>query len=125
VCSRIRQVLRLDAGAVLEAGQRLLDLGLDSLMALELRRLLAVGLAVAEDALSATLVFDYPTIGAIVEHLAHQLNADAGRAAVSLPAPPTVDHTAGAATALRVDDVAAMSDAEVEALLLAKLNRQG
>ena len=62
--------------AVWEATNRVLDLGLDSLMALELRRLLAAGSGLAEDALSATLVFDYPTVGALVAQLGSQLQAE-------------------------------------------------
>ncbi len=49
VCSKIRSVLRLEDDVPLDETQRLLDLGLDSLMALELRRLLAYALALGED----------------------------------------------------------------------------
>lgn len=126
VGSRIRQVLRLDDDAVLEATNRLLDLGLDSLMALELRRLLAAGSGLAEDALSATLVFDYPTVGALVAQLGSQLQAE-DAPPVSQPAQDggaSTGHPVPAAEhEQRRADIAEMSDDEVEALLLQKLNK--
>ena len=45
-----------------------MDLGIDSLMAVELRNRLATGLALAKP-LTATLVFDFPTIADIAGHL--------------------------------------------------------
>jgi acyl carrier protein len=125
VSRRLRQVLRLEGSAALERGNRLLDLGLDSLMALELRRLLAVSLGLEEDALSATLVFDYPTVGAIVEHLADQIaTLEPPAAGIEAPAPELAAvYSGGPAATLQLADVAAMSDAEVEALLLARLSK--
>ena len=117
VTGEIRRVLRLDDDVALEAPNRLLDLGLDSLMALELRRLLASGSGLAEDALSATLVFDYPTVGALVAHLDSEFRVDHVGATPS----PAVEEPAET-PALPRSDVAEMSDAEVEALLLHKLN---
>jgi len=76
--SRRRTVLtslvREEIGRVLEAGadhgiaprQRLFDLGFDSLMAVELRNRLSSALMCS---LSTTLLFDYPTLEALVDHL--------------------------------------------------------
>ena len=113
VSRRLRQVLRLEGSAALERGNRLLDLGLDSLMALELRRLLAVSLGLEDDALSATLAFDYPTVGAIVEHLADQIaTLEPPAAGIEAPAPELAAvYSGGPAATLQLADVAAMSDA--------------
>jgi acyl carrier protein len=126
VSSQIRRVLRLEADAHLESGQRLLDLGLDSLMALELRRLLATATDVDEDVLPATLIFDCPTVGAVVERLAGLLVHPDEAATVTLQAPTTrAVQAVPVPTSLRPADLAAMSDDEVEALLLQKLSRNG
>jgi acyl transferase domain-containing protein len=58
--------------------QRLFDMGLDSLMAVALRDRLQSALGVK---LSTTLVFDYPTLDALVEHLCGEvLPTDSARA---------------------------------------------
>ncbi|MCP3097313.1 SDR family NAD(P)-dependent oxidoreductase [Myxococcus sp. K15C18031901] len=59
-------VLGLDASTPLEPRQRLFEVGMDSLMALELRNRLQKTLGAA---LPATLVFDYPTPEAIAAHV--------------------------------------------------------
>ncbi|MBC6936368.1 MAG: acyltransferase domain-containing protein [Chloroflexi bacterium] len=117
VRQRVARVLRLDASQTLDRHQRLLDMGLDSLMALELRALLSGGLDLSEG-LPATLVFDYPTIDLVATYLegAIGLTGETDEKAAA-PAP---DQTAQAARAAEIAD---LSDEEVEALLLKKLRR--
>ncbi|MET9819923.1 type I polyketide synthase [Streptomyces sp. NPDC006355] len=62
VQEEIAEVLGLSSGAVLEPGQVLREAGLDSLMAVELRRRLS---AVTGVRLPSTMVFDYPTPSAL------------------------------------------------------------
>ncbi len=66
------KVLGLDATQSLDYKQPLSDLGLDSLMAVELRGLLSAQLGLARG-LPATLVFDYPTIAALADYLGEEV----------------------------------------------------
>ena len=72
VRERVVQVLRLDAAEPPDRNDRLMDLGFDSLMAVQLRNLLGKDLGI-ERPLRATLMFDYPTINALATHLLDQL----------------------------------------------------
>ncbi len=111
VRAHIAAMLRFDSPERIERKRRLMDLGLDSLMALELRNRLAKSLAL-ETPLSATIVFDYPTLDEIAGHLERDI----------LRLPPSGDAPA-AADALkdRADELDRLGDAEIEALLLKKL----
>jgi malonyl CoA-acyl carrier protein transacylase len=115
VRDQVAAVLRLD-GAPPDRRQRLMDLGLDSLMAVELRNRLASGLALARS-LPATLMFDYPTIDAIAGYLerdALALVKDEGEQLADA-ATPGRDFSEAAA---RLEE---LTDEEAEALLLEKL----
>ena len=120
VRTRVVEILRLDAQHVPAIRDRLMQLGLDSLMAVQLRNRLAADLGL-KTRLPATLVFDHPTCAAIGAFLARQLEAGT---------PPSLGPTSGPsapapAAPSSVDD---LSEAEAEALLLARLDaieRQG
>ena len=66
------KILGLGSTQSLDYKQPLSDLGLDSLMAVELRSLLSTELGLARG-LPATLVFDYPTIAALADYLAEEV----------------------------------------------------
>jgi malonyl CoA-acyl carrier protein transacylase len=70
VRSQIGKVARLRAVEQIQPRQRLFDFGLDSLMAVELKNSLQASLG---QTLRATLVFDYPTLEALVNHLFHDV----------------------------------------------------
>ena len=67
VMQEIAHVLRLGSDAIGKRRSRLMDLGLDSLMAVELRNRLTTRLGVVD--LPATLIFDYPTADAIASYV--------------------------------------------------------
>jgi SAM-dependent methyltransferase/acyl carrier protein len=67
VMEEIAHVLRLGLDGIAKRRSRLMDLGLDSLMAVELRNRLTTRLGVAD--LPATLIFDYPTADAIAGYV--------------------------------------------------------
>jgi NADPH:quinone reductase-like Zn-dependent oxidoreductase/acyl carrier protein len=103
---RALHVLGLDAGTPVDPKTPLKDLGLDSLMAVELRNALTRSIG---RPLSATLLFDYPTLAALTAHLMRLLGLDE-----PAPAEPAAIDT-------RADALHDLSDEEAEALLLQEL----
>ena len=70
VCDEVARVLGLSSGGAVSPTLSLKDMGVDSLMAVELRNRL---MALSGEQLSATLVFDYPHVQAIAELLAERV----------------------------------------------------
>jgi acyl carrier protein len=111
----------------IEPRQGLRDLGLDSLMSIELRNRLGQSL---ERRLPATLAFDHPTLEALFSFVMAELTA-----AESPPETGDGRDASGDTTAVLATAVVATSDAqsvdddrsedEAAALLLRKLNRLG
>jgi len=114
VLTALARVLKLPDGELPDPRQGFADQGVDSLMAVELKNRLAADVGVA---LPATLVFDYPNAERLTKNLLSRLQPPTMIAAVlaSPKAPPIAE------AALRCANVAELSDAEVEALLLKKL----
>jgi acyl carrier protein len=107
VVQRARQVLGVDADFPIAPHASLRDIGLDSLMAVELRNVLTRSLGTP---LPATLLFDHPTLDALVAFLLKTFR---------LTVPPA---SADAPAVGNGGPIATMSDEEAEALLLAELN---
>ncbi len=107
------RVLGLNAGQAVDPRQPLQELGLDSLMAVELRNALGASL---ERTLPTTLLFDYPTLDALTDYLLPLV----GNVAAAPPAP-----TAAPSPAPRADaaEVAKLTEEEAEALLLEELSQ--
>ncbi len=116
VRDNVIRVLRLGQDEAPSRNARLMDLGFDSLMAVQLRNVLGAGLGL-DRPLPATLMFDYPTIDSITSYLGGILFSEERQAessAVAKDAPAPVDTSA----------IAEMSEAEVELMLLERLERQ-
>jgi acyl transferase domain-containing protein/SAM-dependent methyltransferase len=107
----ISELLRMDSLDRVPRKRKLIDLGLDSLMAVELRDRIVNALGLREP-LPATLVFDYPTPEAIAHHLWYDLLHSSDEAA---PA----DSADGMAS--RAGEIEDLADEEVEALLRVRL----
>ena len=94
------------------------DVGLDSLMAVELRNVLGAALGPAAT-IPATLVFDHPTIDAMTRFLAAQVldgDAGAGSAPDGGPDPAATRPAAsGVLVASMLDDLENLSDDEIDA----------
>jgi SAM-dependent methyltransferase len=119
----IAHVLRIADPTRLRRDQPLLDLGFDSLMAVELRNVLMRWLAL-DQKLPATLVFDHPTIDAIAVHLEPMLDAgDADTGGEIDSDVGSADTIAGSGARAPLDEatLAGLTDEEVEATLLRKL----
>jgi NAD(P)-dependent dehydrogenase (short-subunit alcohol dehydrogenase family)/acyl carrier protein len=109
------RVLGFEAADTVDARRPLSELGLDSLMAVELRNLLGASVGLKR-ALPATLLFDHPTIEALVDYLAAEIPGMAP-APEATTAETSVDaDTSGDA----LDRIEQLSDEEVERLLKQK-----
>ena len=110
--ARVARILRLEPTRV-DAEAPLKSLGLDSLMTLELRNRLEADCGLR---LSATLVWNYPTIAALAGHIAEALDlvSDSPR----VEAAPAVDRAAPETGGLSREQVGALLDEE-----LARVNR--
>jgi acyl carrier protein len=118
-----RKVLGLSTGRPMPSDTPMQEFGLDSLMALELRNVLAQALG---RPLSATLLFDYPSIRGLSKFLLSLVVTDAHDEAVGhTEATMTAKHSAKGGSLPLDEELAAMSDDEAEELLLAELDRKG
>ncbi|MBZ0285293.1 MAG: acyltransferase domain-containing protein [Anaerolineae bacterium] len=111
VRERVARTLRLPVSHPIDRRSRLMDLGVDSLMAVELRNRLETGLGIS-GVLPATLIFDYPTVDAIVAYI---------ESGVFAPSEVEPDVETQSSTEQPTTDLEGLSDDEVAALLMRKL----
>jgi aryl carrier-like protein len=102
----VARVLSAPSAQAIDVQQPLNELGLDSLMAVELRNRLSRGLQL-ERTLPATLVFDHPTLDAIAQFLVTTLLPESSVAA-PVPAAPVSTDAVGA-----IDD---LTDEQIDAM---------
>jgi myxalamid-type polyketide synthase MxaB len=109
VAGHAARALGLAPGKAINPQRPLHDLGLDSLQSVELRNAIAASLGTP---LSATLLFDHPTVETLARHLAQVLGLETH-------AGPAAD----ADRSRQIDIVENLSDEEAEAALLQELDR--
>jgi acyl carrier protein len=118
VQQQLAKVMGVSDPDQIDPGEPLFNLGLDSLMALELMVLLEKNLGIT---LTESLVFEHPTIEELVRYFLGVLfpaQASASPAAAAAPvaaspAPPSADPSADAAWREQLQQVAALSDDEL------------
>jgi malonyl CoA-acyl carrier protein transacylase len=86
LASQASRALGIPSGKTIDPAQPLSEMGLDSLMAVELRNMLG---GLVGQTLSATLLFDYPSLEAIAGYLEREVLAFPEEAAADEPTKPT------------------------------------
>jgi malonyl CoA-acyl carrier protein transacylase len=117
VREQVVKVLGLNPSNPPALRQGLTELGMDSLMAVELSNRLKVLLG---QSLPATLAFEYPTIEALVNYLEEQVIAS-----LSLKPPEPIKTATPSLEAAIDSELEALSDDEIEASLLEELKNAG
>ena len=122
VREQVAAVLGLDDSQPIAPDTGLFELGMDSLMSVELKRRLERG---AGRKLPSTLTFNYPNVGALAAFLAAELFAGEEPSSSGAPDATAADSATVVADAgeMSVDDLDKLSDEELEARLLARLEQ--
>jgi hypothetical protein len=115
VGDHVARVLGASHRNAIDVDQPLNELGLDSLMAVELRNRLGTGLGLARS-LPATLVFDHPTLQALAQHLSRHVVPG------TVAAPAATDCVlAAVAPGDAIDAIDELSDEEIEKLFAKRM----
>jgi Phosphopantetheine attachment site len=114
VGDHVARVIGAPGRESIDVRQPLNEMGLDSLMAVELRNRLGNGLGLARS-LPATLVFDHPTLEALASYLAHDVLPAGEQEAGDAPE--------GAVPVDAVGAIGDLSDDEIERLFAQKMKR--
>ena len=119
VVLQIAQVLRMSSTHRPKRRSRLMDLGVDSLMAVELRNRLGKALELP-NRLPVSLIFDYPTPESIALFIEKELiNAGVWDCRDGLPSEEPV-----APTDMSSEEIARLSDEQVEVMIMERLKKK-
>jgi hypothetical protein len=118
VLLQVAQVLRMGSSHRPNRRSRLMDLGIDSLVAVELRNRLGKALELP-DRLPASLIFDYPTPESIAMFLEQELISAGVWGRSEEPPAETV-----APTDIAAEKIARLSDEQVEQMILERLKKK-
>jgi acyl carrier protein len=113
---RARSILGTNGVKHIDPRRPLRELGLDSLMAVELRNAIGARLSLT---LPATLLFDYPAIENVADYVLREYFAHDRRPAAAEPSDVEAER---AQRAMDIDELDNLSADEAEKLLLAELN---
>jgi acyl carrier protein len=119
VCAEVAGVLHLGGGTQISSTTGLFDLGMDSLMAVELRRRLEAGTGLQ---LPSTLTFNYPSAAALAGYLLEKIGRDDSASCGNVDVPAVGDTNLQVApdAAGDLDD---LSESELEERLLRQMGR--
>ena len=117
VRAEVAMVLGRDENEPVPPDAGLFELGMDSLMSVELKRRLERG---AGRKLPSTLTFNYPNAAALAAFLAQEMRPATSSAATAPVAPAPAPATQ---SAVQEGDVSVLSDEELEARLMARLEQ--
>lgn len=118
IADQLGQVLRIEARSI-DRDAPLMNLGFDSLMALELRNRLEVSMGLR---LSATLIWSHPTVADLASHLLQKAVAgEGGEAGRTAPAEPRRTATVPVVPVVAVDDLGGLSEADAAQALMKEL----
>jgi acyl transferase domain-containing protein/NADPH:quinone reductase-like Zn-dependent oxidoreductase/acyl carrier protein len=120
---RIIEKLKVDPQRGIHPDQVLSELGLDSLLAVELRGIFAMDLGL-DRPLPSTLLFDYPTLGEVTDFIATKVLGVRQEGAVPQSDQQTRTTDARDSAAIAKQEIEALSDEEAERELIAELEGQ-
>ena len=113
ICEQIQRVMGLEESDIIDPNQPLQELGLDSLMAVELRNILC---ALIGKQLPATLMFKYPTVASLSGFLIGDMFPDEAASEDDTSSEQDTAQASGDASA-EDDDIDDLSDDELAAML--------
>ncbi|HSP81968.1 MAG TPA: acyl carrier protein, partial [Myxococcaceae bacterium] len=118
----VARILRLESSEEVDWSQGFVELGMDSLMAIELRNALQKGLG---RKIPATVALDHPTLDFLVKHLLEGvLKLDGEEAAPKSTAPASAAAPAPAAGEALEQELDALSDEELARLVAEDLAKE-